>query len=86
MMPAWKTLLLAAVLASLSTACGTPAQRSAANADGEVCEREATTGSIRVTRSCRTEEQVKRDHESAQDAIGTMKRQTSGAMGPSPGT
>lgn len=65
--------------AALAAACASQTATPVADADKQVCVREAAIGSIRPTMTCRTVAQIEREREEAQKNMNAARQDTGGA-------
>lgn len=71
--------LAIAGIAALAAACASQAPTAAADPDKLVCVREASTGSIRQSTTCRTVAQMERERDEAQKNMNAVRQDTGGA-------
>lgn len=73
--------LLAVAIGTLSLGCAAPSTDTHADGEKMVCTREATTGSLRPTSTCRSVAQIERERDQAQKDMNFV-RQDAGAAPP----
>lgn len=66
-------------IAALAAACASQTPTAAADPDKMVCVREASTGSIRQSTTCRTVAQIERERDQAQKDMNFVRQDPGGA-------